>query len=170
MSSAKAETNSSRIPLGDTAVAAEQSRSEIRGAVARGKLIGFKDDGRTPLVLYRDQPGTAAIPAAAIADLHGAHIGQQVILMFEDGDRSRPIIMGVLRIGPNWPLHEQPGQVEVVADGERLIISAKEQLILECGRASITLTRAGKVIIHGSYISSRSSGLMRIKGGSIQLN
>lgn len=61
-------------------------------------------------------------------------------------------------------------QVEVDADGERMMVSAKEQLVLRCGKASITLTKAGKVIIKGSYVLSRSSGVNRIKGGSVQLN
>ncbi|MEW5071937.1 hypothetical protein AB1P14_09365, partial [Pseudomonas aeruginosa] len=38
------------------------------------------------------------------------------------------------------------------------------------GKASITLTRAGKVIIRGAYLSSRSTGVNRIKGGSVQIN
>ena len=60
--------------------------------------------------------------------------------------------------------------MEVDADGQRLMITAKEQLILRCGKASITLTKAGKVLIQGTYVSNRSSGVMRVKGGSIQLN
>ncbi len=63
--------------------------------------------------------------------------------------------MGVLRGSAGWPLDEQPGQVEVDADGERLLVSAKEQLVLRCGKASITLTKAGKVLIEGSYLLSR---------------
>ena len=51
-----------------------------------------------------------------------------------------------------------------------MIVSAKEQLVLRCGKASITLTKAGKVLIEGSYVSSRSTGVNRVKGGSIQLN
>ena len=69
-----------------------------------------------------------------------------------------------------WPLAEAPAQVEVDADGERMIVSAKEQLVLRCGKASITLTKAGKVLIQGSYVSSRSTGVNRVKGGSVQLN
>jgi len=49
-------------------------------------------------------------------------------------------------------------------------VSAKEQLVLRCGKASITLTKAGKIVIDGAYISCRSSGVYRIKGGSVQLN
>jgi hypothetical protein len=141
----------------------------IHGVVI-GELIGMTDQGRTPLVLYPGQPGSAALAAQATVDLHGAHIGRQVVLMFNNGDPQRPIIMGWLRQGDDLPLAEQPGQAEVDADGERLIVSAKEQVVIRCGKASITLTNAGKVLIQGDYVLSRSSGVNRIKGGSVQLN
>jgi hypothetical protein len=138
--------------------------------VVVGELIGITDEGRTPLVLYSGQPSTAALKARTVVDLHGSHIGCQVVLMFEDADPSRPIIMGVLREGEGWPLEQKPGQVEVDVDGERMIVSAREELVLRCGKASITLTKVGKVLIKGSYLLSRSSGVNRIKGGSVQLN
>jgi len=135
-----------------------------------GQIVGFKDNGATPLVVYPDQPGTVAIPARAILDLSGQHIGQDVALMFEREDPTRPIVIGCVRDKKNWRLPQQPGQVQVDVDGERLVVSAKEQIVLRCGKASITLTRAGKVLIQGSYVLSRSSGVNRIKGGSVQLN
>jgi Phage tail baseplate hub (GPD) len=55
-------------------------------------------------------------------------------------------------------------------DGQRMIVSAREKLVLRCGKASITLTKAGKMLIEGSYLLSRSTGVNRIKGGSVQLN
>jgi hypothetical protein len=139
-------------------------------SIVVGKLIGITNEGRTPLVLYPGQPGTAAVFARSVVGLHGSHIGHEVILTFEAGDLAKPIIMGVLRDGEDRPLAERPGQVEVDADGERLIITAKEQLILRCGKASITLTNAGKVLINGSYVVSRSTGVNRVKGGSVQIN
>lgn len=142
---------------------------KIEGIIV-GQIVGFKDNGATPLVVYPQQPGTAAIAARAILDLHGEHIGQDVVLMFEGGDPMRPIVMGYVRGEKNWRLPQQPGQVEVDADGERLVVTAKEQVVLRCGKASITLTKAGKVLIQGAYVLSRSSGVNRIKGGSIQLN
>lgn len=138
--------------------------------VVTGTLIGFKDDGRSPLVLYAGQPGSAAVSAATVIDVHGAYVGRQVALMFENGDPRRPIIMGLLRTPQAWALPEQPGQVEIDADGERLVVTAKEQLVLRCGKASITLTKAGKVLVNGTYVSSRSAGVIRIKGGSVQIN
>ena len=137
--------------------------------VVIGELIAITDDGETPLVLYPGQPGTAAVRARSVVDVRGEQIGKPVVLAFENGNPALPIVMGVLRSGVSQPL-DAPGQVQVDADGERMIVSAKEQLVLRCGKASITLTSAGKVIIDGSYVVSRSTGTNRVKGGSVQLN
>ena len=139
-------------------------------SVVTGELIAITDEGQTPLVTFTGQIGAAAVRARSVVDLHGAHVGQRVVLMFEEADPTRPIVMGVLRGAHGWPLPETPAQVEVDADGERMLVSARDQLVLRCGKASITLTSAGKVLIQGSYISSRSSGVNWIKGGSVQLN
>jgi hypothetical protein len=149
---------------------APEPRQEVQAGVIVGELIGITDEGRVPLVLYLGQTGTAALRARTVVDLHAPHIGRPVVLMFECGDPFRPIIMGVLREGAGWPLEQKPDQVEVDADGKRMIVSAREELVLRCGKASITLTKAGKVLIKGSYLLSRSSGVNRIKGGSVQLN
>jgi hypothetical protein len=154
--------------LGRTTTSA--GSSALSGGVVVGELIGITDDGRTPLVVYPGQVGSAAIAARSIVDLHGAHIGGQVVLVFDGADPAKPIVMGILRDGQGTALEQRPGHVEVDSDGERLIVSAKAQLILRCGRASITLTKAGKVLIEGASVSSRSTGVNRIKGGSIQLN
>jgi hypothetical protein len=46
----------------------------------------------------------------------------------------------------------------------RHVIEAEREVVLRCGDASITLTRAGQVIIQGSYIVSRSSGSQQDQG------
>jgi hypothetical protein len=57
----------------NSAVAAATRVDRSDGLVIR-KLIAIADEGCTPLVLYPDQPGTAAIRARALVDLHGAHV------------------------------------------------------------------------------------------------
>jgi hypothetical protein len=150
--------------------ATTSSLTSAFSGVAVGELVAMIDDGRTPLVVFPGQEGSAAIAARSVVDLHGAHVGKPVVLMFEGGDGTKPIVLGVLRAAEGWPLAQKPGQVEVDADGERLTVTAREELVLRCGKASITLTKAGKVLIHGSYVSSRSSGVNRIKGGSVHIN
>jgi len=139
-------------------------------AVVIGELIGMTNDGRTPLVMYEGQPGSAALEARSTVDLHSAHVGHQIVLTFVGADPRQPVVMGVLRESTRWPVPDQPATVDVDVDGERMVISAKEQLVLRCGKASVTLTKAGKVLIQGTYVSSRSSGVNRVKGGSVQLN
>ena len=131
-----------------------------------GELVALMDDGVTPLVIDPAQPEAPARQARSVVDLHAAHIGRQVVLMFEGADATKPIVMGVLRDGGAG----QGEQMEVQADGERMIVSAQQQLVLRCGKASITLTKAGKVLIEGTYVLSKSAGVNRVKGGSVQLN
>lgn len=145
-------------------------RSQALPEAVVGELLALVDDGCGALVCYPGQPGTAALLARTLVDLQGAHIGRSVVLNFEHGDARRPLVMGVIREPGRWPLAQAPAQVEVDVDGARMLLSAREQLVLRCGKASITLTKAGKVLIEGQYVSSRANGVNRVKGGSVQLN
>jgi Domain of unknown function (DUF6484) len=134
--------------------------------VVLGILDGFDAEGR-PLV---DFPGNqAGAPLAALSTAaYGAEAsGRQVALLFAEGDGARPVIVGLVR--PTGDAPPAPSHVAAL-DGERLVLKAEQEIVLECGRASITLTRAGKVLIRGAYLSSRSSGVHRIKGASVDIN
>ncbi|HEY3159657.1 MAG TPA: DUF6484 domain-containing protein [Vicinamibacterales bacterium] len=150
------------------AATASTDRTKIDGVVV-GALVGFADAGAIPLVTYRQQPGTAAVPARSTVALHASHIGKQAALMFEEGDPQRPIIVGCLQ-DENATALPVSGQVQVEADGQRLVVSATDRIVLRCGKASITLTKEGKVVIQGAYVSNQSSGVLRLKGGSVQIN
>jgi hypothetical protein len=141
---------------------------EMRGPVV-GELVAIAGDGLVPMVVHPGQPGTAALAARSVVDLRSEHIGQPVVLLFEEGDPARPLVMGVIRQEAPAPLRAAAA-VDVDADGERLVVTAKDQLVLRCGKARITLTKAGKVLIEGAYVSSRSTGVNRVKGGSVQIN
>lgn len=137
--------------------------SDKRGA-AIGRLVGLTGEGM-PLVTM-DAAGEAAPRAARTTLILGPEdVGAELVLLFEAGDPTRPIVVGRLR-GPAPAL----ARVDLVRDGERLVLEAEREIVLRCGKASITLTRAGKVLIRGTYLSSHSSGVNRIKGASVQLN
>jgi len=152
-----------------TADASASAQAPTPAGIIVGRLVGLADDGRTPVVICPGPSGSAH-RARSIVDLHGAHIGRDVVIQFEAGDRSKPIVLGVLQQDGTWPMDRRPDQVEVDADGERIVVTAREQLVLRCGKASVTLTAAGKVIIRGTYVSSQSSGTHRIGGAAIRLN
>jgi uncharacterized protein DUF6484 len=134
-------------------------------AAVIGRLVGFSPTGE-PLVSYpasRDG-GTDARTTVA---LRPDQIGSQVVLVFEGGDLLQPIVVGCL-VEPQPPASHAPVDAEL--NGKRLELTAQEELVLRCGDSSITLTKAGKVLIRGHYLLSRSSGVNRIKGGSVQIN
>lgn len=103
------------------------------------------------------------LPARTVAELGASDVGRDVVAAFEEGDAARPIILGVLR-----PPSKKG--VEAKVDGDSVVVTGRNEIVLRCGKASITLTKAGKVLIQGAYLSSRSSGAHRIKGGSVQIN
>jgi hypothetical protein len=164
------EEDSHQRPRMQQAIPANPRATSAGSNVVLGELLALADCAQTAILRYPGQPGLAAVRARTSISLRGADIGRQVVLLFEHGDAARPIVIGLMRGGENWPLEEKPGHVEVDADGQRMLVSAREELVLRCGKASITLTKAGKVIIQGSSILSRALGSNRIKGGSVQLN
>ena len=57
-----------------------------------------------------------------------------------------------------------------VLDGKRVRIEGADEIVLECGKASITLRRNGKIVIRGAYVETHSEGTNRIKGAQVKLN
>jgi len=133
---------------------------KIRG-VTRGVLASLSGEGE-PLVDFVFNAVGAPIPASSAVPVTSDDVGREAVLMFEDADPARPILMGFIEDARR---RKQP-QI----DGEQLILTAHREIVLQCGSASITLTRAGKVIIRGAYVVSRSSGANRIKGACVQIN
>jgi hypothetical protein len=158
-----------RLLAAPLSTAASLPASSLDG-VRIGTLVGFADGGATPLVTFDNQPTSAAVPARATLDLHAGHVGKSAVLVFEGGDPLRPIVLGCLHVAGAGALAAAPEQVEIDADGQRLIVSAKDRIVLRCGKASLTLTKEGKVIVQGAYVSNQSTGVLRLKGGSVQIN
>ena len=160
-------------PGGATYLAAEPASApgQLAGVVI-GSLRGFAESG-APLVEFPGNHATNPVEAKTTVELPEKQIGREVVLMFERGDPQNPIILGVVH-SPAAPADSssasQSKPVEVKLDGQQLVLSAEQEIVLRCGEASITLTRAGKVLIRGAYLLSRSSGVNRIKGGSVQIN
>jgi hypothetical protein len=97
-----------------------------------------------------------------------------VILGFVDGRPERPVILGVVDERPSVSLKPRtkrtPEGVSATVDGERVVLEGKERIELRCGKASITLTKDGRVVIRGAQIVSRSTGANRVRGGSVEIN
>jgi mRNA-degrading endonuclease toxin of MazEF toxin-antitoxin module len=142
---------------------AEQDQTQARAgaAVSIGRFAGFDREGRLQVELSTT---AGAICAVSAVDLGPGDVGAQVVVAFEHGDARRPVILGRVRD------RSDAARVPVTVDGERLLIRAEREIELRCGEASLVLTRAGKVLIRGTYVLSRSRGANKIKGAFVDIN
>lgn len=108
-----------------------------------------------------------------LRQIKGRTGNSQVLLVFENGDPHRPIIIGLL-----WEQTQTPAEFElnnghfddIVVDGRRFVFDAQEEIVLRCGQSSVTLRKDGKIVIRGSDLVSRSTGGNRIKGSTVRIN
>jgi Domain of unknown function (DUF6484) len=148
-----------RIVLADVAAWSKQSGD----GVSLATFAGFDAEGHF-LVTLND--ANTPVQAISTVGLTKGEIGVAIVVAFDKGQLRNPIIIG--------RVHE-PGLAAVAVanvrlDGERVIVQARERIELRCGEASIVLTRAGKVLINGTYVLTRSKGANKIKGAYVGIN
>jgi len=159
---------------------APSSRARAGGAAAvLGRIVAVAADGAVSV----EVPGASEARAARLAVplthdelLAARQAGRSVVLVFENGDPALPIIVGLVQaVGqPPDAVHndspDAPQVLEADVDGKRVRITARDEIVLECGSASITLRRNGRVVVRGTYVESYSDGTNRIKGGQVRIN
>ena len=141
---------------------------KIEGVVI-GVFLSINDEGN-PIVAFPGNPLETAIPARSTTSLDKDDVGKEIALLFEGGNPLKPLIICKIHHADTGQQTQNPEQTSAELDGENIVLSAKQTITLKCGKASITLTKAGKIILRGAYLLSRSSGVNRIKGGSVQIN
>ena len=73
------------------------------------------------------------------------------------------VVLGFLSSG-------ETAVAEAVVDGRTVRLRGEEEITLRCGKASITLTKAGKVLIRGEYVLTHAGGVNRVRGGTVEIN
>jgi hypothetical protein len=132
------------------------------GGIHLGSVERIDDSGVPWVRLARRRPLAARwLAGVTIGQLRSAQEAGEAVLVALVG-KSRVVVLGVLA-----PTRPAP---EARVDGKKVTLIGEEEVTLRCGKASITLTAAGKVLIKGEYVLSRSAGVNRIKGGAVQIN
>ena len=176
----KQQDTDTEVFLQDTAAS---SAAIAPGEIIIGSIAGIDAQGQ-PLVDYPENPSGQPSVAMTTLGITVAHIGRNVALLFANGDTLRPVIMGLIHsplhdliVSYDAKNHQLPTQEssalkvdDVTIDGKRIVLEGREEVVIKCGEASITLTKAGKILIRGNYLLNRASGVNRIMGGSVQVN
>src|SRR6267143_5110080 len=93
-----------------------------------GVLTALNVDG-LPVVDYPDNPAGEALVARTTVSLSENQIGCEVVLVFAGGNPDLPIIIGVMKSNTQ----SSDADDEHVMEGDRLIITAARELLIECG-------------------------------------
>lgn len=122
--------------------------------------------------------GGAPMPVRLVEGLDRArlsrpdHEGREVLLLFEEGSPDRPVVLALMEApdSPETARVLEPVPRDALVDGERVVIEADREILLRCGKGQIHIRADGTVVVRGTRLLSRSSGVNKIKGGAVQIN
>jgi len=142
-----------------------------------GRIVALDPDGVRVVFAGRPEPTVARVLGSVPPEqLEAARLdARPILLSFLEGRADAPVIVSLASMADLQPpeLPEPEEEVEVVVDGsalEREVIEAKDELVLRCGAASITLKADGTVRVTGRDITSWARRRHRIRGGSVAIN
>src|SRR6266700_3913915 len=113
-----------------------------------GRIVRVTSEGR----VWVDFPGNAQgpVPARSIVEISrdAAPVGDTtpVLLVFDLGDPSQPIIVGMVRDTLVTPPPSATDPREAMVDGKRITLDAQEEILFRCGKSSILLRKDGKIV------------------------
>lgn len=126
--------------------------------------------------VFVDFPGCAQAPlrarlllSAGAATAMQWCAGSPVMLLIDREQGGVPLIVGI-------PVERIPAASAVTSerqarlDGRSVVLEAQTEIVLRCGKGSITLTADGKIVIKGTELVSRASGSNKIKGALVNIN
>ena len=141
-----------------------------------GQIVDITDDYRAKIDYPGNPLGTVIARSVIQAEICEDLLHARVMLIFENGDPALPIIAGLVHESIFAPsIHEifdVPGtkRHEVVLDGKRVVLDADKEIVLRCGKSSITLRADGKIIVKGKNLVSRASESNKVRGASVNIN
>jgi hypothetical protein len=133
-----------------------------------GQIVNLDENG----VLFVDFPANPSGPVAArlaVGDmvlsemLHDPQ-AREVLLVFEDNDLTRPIIVGPVR--DRLPTNG----IDIHVHGRRFTVETDQEVELRCGDAKLRISRDGKIVVLGNDVVSRARRQHKIKGGTVNIN
>jgi hypothetical protein len=180
------------MPGSETTIAVLPAQpAEASPEAAWAQIVTIVSVGTDNLPHVAAAPGEAAVAARLAVHATPERLrlaaaeGHRAVVVFEHGDRTRPLIVGLIEPAASPAAQAASGaaqapealspdpqapRLEADVDCRRVRLTAQDEIVLQCGSASVTLRRNGRVVIRGTYVETHSEGTNRIKGGQVQIN
>ena len=130
------------------------------GSVVCGQVASVSADGEFTV----EYPGNELGPIPAKTVVQDLWLGATVLLSFDSGDPTRPIVLGVV----HDRIHTQGRTIHLKA--AKIVLEASEQLSIQCGEAAVEAGRDGKLKLKGRDVLSRAARTNKVQGSTVQLN
>lgn len=125
-------------------------------------LISTFDHAGYAVVNFSIEDKQYNVKANTTVELSLEQVGQQCLIVFNQGNIEHPIITGLI---------QQPTSIDdLMGEDKPIVIHSETGIILKCGSSRIELTEDGTINIQGMHINSQAYGPNRIKGGSVKIN
>lgn len=124
-------------------------------------VAGFDSDG-APLLRIPGLPHPVRGRSAVALDRKSC--GKMAVAMAEGGDWNAPILIGII-LESGTSAKAATARLE-----KRIAFEAEGEIVLRCGRSSLSMTRDGDIVIRGVNLLSRAAAVNKIKGGAVHLN
>jgi hypothetical protein len=125
-----------------------------------GSLVAVDRDGQITVDFVGNPHGP--VPARSVQGLgRRPELGAPVALIFEGGNARLPIVLG-------FPSNST--EQDLTLEVDRLLLNASRELTLRCGTGTITIRADGSIVVRGSTLLSRASGVNKIRGAAVRIN
>ena len=131
-------------------------------------VVWVEHDGHVSPVRARV---SAALDDAALAD--AARYRQDALLLFEEGDPLRPVVVALLRSATPAldALLVPPKRLRTARiEASRVLVEGEEEITLRCGKSSLTFRSDGTVVLRGVNVVTQADQVHKIRGGKVQIN
>ena len=151
-------------------------RAEPTPSIPEGATLGWivrvDEDG-----IWVDTPDNAGGPCLCLcvvplsrADLDAAVADRREAVLLFVVATGQPVLLGLRQPLPELEAKLPADGLAASVDGRRVHLEGQDEVVLRCGKASITMRRNGRIVIRGVQVESRATGRNRIKGGAVLIN
>jgi len=151
------EISVEEVPSGDTLATALALNS---GVIVSGEVVSRTRDGQICVDYSQNVLG----PLSAKTLVEDLHLGAKVLLAFDGGDPTRPIILGIL-----YDRAQTDGRT-IHLKASRIILEAQDELLLTCGESAFEAHRNGRVDLKGRDVVSKATRTNKVRGCTVLIN
>jgi hypothetical protein len=132
----------------------------VHAGVVSGEVVRRTANGELFIDYVRNSLGP--LPARTLVE--DVDAGMKVLLAFDEGDPTRPIILGVIfdrARTKSRMLHLKAA---------RIVLEAQDELVMHCGQGAFEARKDGKVQVRGRDIVSRAERSNKVRGATVLIN